>query len=574
MVGALMLRSACLSDAGSAEEAPAGFAYEPPEGWKSEVLKDETKATVFTHPAGRAALIVLSLPVSASVAMEQVPAAFEKVLREVQEMPLQLVRESRLDLAAGAVVQREYRVQEGEGESTPMLAAFIRQGSLAVMVGLTAPAEELAAFQAPFRRCVETVRVSGPGTTAPPRAIREEPPPDVAATLKALDAARQAGILPEAEYREKQATLGEGAQPTGSTARATASAAEAKVQPIRTTVSPAPVVPAAAVIRLKTHVCQDPLAKVEALRLLMPIDWRFEGGVHWSVDCTVMPVNAQFRVSNPAGTEEFEVFPNQVFFWDTQGPPPTLTGRYFGAEIRRPLDAQEALQQLVIPRYRGGNVQGEVRLIEVQSLPQLVQELPLEGQKAQAAKARIGYTRQGVPWEEEIYCVVEQYPVVTMPHRTFWFVEYTFSFKAQQGELTRSSKLLQTIAFSCKLNPHWLNQVAQVKEMLIAGQIQTIRNNAQLSDLLARTSSQMRQENLEQFNRRQQANDRIVDNFCQGIRGVARYHDPYKGYEVELPNGYPYVYANNLGEYILTESPSFNPGESSNLQWQQIQPRR
>jgi hypothetical protein len=34
---------------------------------------------------------------------------------------------------------------------------------------------------------------------------------------------------------------------------------------------------------------------------------------------------------------------------------------------------------------------------------------------------------------------------------------------------------------------------------------------------------------------------------------------------VELPAGYGHAWANNLGEYIVTEDPTFNPNVDSNL---------
>ena len=68
-----------------------------------------------------------------------------------------------------------------------------------------------------------------------------------------------------------------------------------------------------------------------------------------------------------------------------------------------------------------------------------------------------------------------------------------------------------------------------------------------------------------------QANDRVIRNFSDNIRGVERYNDPFSGNEVELPSGYGNAWANNLGEYIITESPSFNPNVGSNLNWQQIE---
>ena len=66
----------------------------------------------------------------------------------------------------------------------------------------------------------------------------------------------------------------------------------------------------------------------------------------------------------------------------------------------------------------------------------------------------------------------------------------------------------------------------------------------------------------------------IAQSLSDSIRGVERYYDPNQGREVELPAGYTNVWGNPLGEYVLSESPSFNPNQGSNLHWQQIQRRQ
>jgi hypothetical protein len=60
---------------------------------------------------------------------------------------------------------------------------------------------------------------------------------------------------------------------------------------------------------------------------------------------------------------------------------------------------------------------------------------------------------------------------------------------------------------------------------------------------------------------------RNAGDISESIRRVNSYYDPYKGYAVEIPNQYKYVYANPLGEYIVTHNPNYNPNVGSNLNW-------
>ena len=54
---------------------------------------------------------------------------------------------------------------------------------------------------------------------------------------------------------------------------------------------------------------------IEAFRMLIPGDWEFDGGLKWRLDNPGIPVEANFRIRNPRGSEAFEVFPNLPFFW-------------------------------------------------------------------------------------------------------------------------------------------------------------------------------------------------------------------------------------------------------------------
>ena len=103
---------------------------------------------------------------------------------------------------------------------------------------------------------------------------------------------------------------------------------------------------------------------LEAFSFLMPVDWLFNGGLIWILDNPGMPATAAFTVSNSKGAEEFEVFPNQPFFWTTNqqllGMFPSGS-RYFGNEVQPVMNASQALQQIVLPRFR--NHVGNLRVI-------------------------------------------------------------------------------------------------------------------------------------------------------------------------------------------------------------------
>jgi hypothetical protein len=338
-------------------------------------------------------------------------------------------------------------------------------------------------------------------------------------------------------------------------------------------------------VRFKTFSCVDRSGTgIEAFRMLIPAEWRFEGGVTWRLDNPGMPAVAGFRVSNPAGHEEFEVFPNQPFFW-TDNPmlrqmfPPG--SRYFGNEVRPPVGPVEALKKIALPRFRGKGQR--LKVVREEHLPELakalgagVQRQPGISAAADGARIRIEYQRDGLTMEEELYGLVEAYgfPVQSMAGtftNTMWTVSYLFSFKAERGHLDERAPLFTTMTSSFRLNPQWFSKVNQVVEYLISRQIQHIRNVGELSRILSRTSNEISEQMMQSYEERQKVYDRVSENFSQHIRGVDEYYDPVGERRVELPAGYRQAWTNALGEYIVSESEDFNPNVGSNQNWQKME---
>ncbi|MDY6987510.1 MAG: hypothetical protein SWQ30_05570 [Thermodesulfobacteriota bacterium] len=325
---------------------------------------------------------------------------------------------------------------------------------------------------------------------------------------------------------------------------------------------------------------------IEAFRMLIPSDWQFEGGIKWVLDNPGMPASASFRVWNPTGTEEFEVFPTQPFFWTNNQMILSMFpigSRYFGNEVRPPANPVEAIKEIVIPRFRH-NVSG-LRIVNEQPLPDLARAVgagtppqPGLSVSADGAKIRVEYNQQGKTMEEELYTVVQSMaiPIQTMAGvvtNINWYVDYIFSFKAEKGKLDGNAKTFQAIAYSFALSPKWFAKYNQVVEYLIQRQIQQIHSVGQLSKIISQTSNEISEMSMKSYYERQAVNDKIADNFSQYIRGVDKYYNPIEEKNVELPVGYDNVWANSLGEYVLSESPSFNPNIGSNLNWQRIKKR-
>lgn len=320
---------------------------------------------------------------------------------------------------------------------------------------------------------------------------------------------------------------------------------------------------------------------LEMFQMLAPANWQMRGGCRWLLDNPGMPATVALQIYNPQGLEAFEILPNMNFTWNNAPMSQMLFppgSRYFGAEVRPLVGVSEALTGYVLPRYR--SAAPNLRVIKEEKLPELPSlvrsEAPLSGGWAEGGRVRIAYDSPAGAIEEEIYAVVEAYrmPIPTMfatSELVIWSISYLFSFRTAAGCLDAQEKLFTTMIQSFRLNPQWYAAYKSLIQTLTQQQIQRIHHIGQISQIIAQTSDQIRQQNMQSWYNRQATYDRLSTDWSRSMRGVDGYYDPHRAETVELPGGYGHAWANNLGEYILSEDPNFNPNLGSNLNWQPMQ---
>ncbi len=325
-------------------------------------------------------------------------------------------------------------------------------------------------------------------------------------------------------------------------------------------------------MRMKKHTCVDGQGTgLEMFSMLAPVGWQANGGCRWLLDNPSMPAAVDFQIFNPQGAEMFAVFPNINFVWNNNrmafmfNP---VGSKYFGAEVRQPVSIREAFHTLILSRYRG-NVQSLQVLSEapVPELPQIARsEAPIVGGSAEGGKIRVHYSLQGQQYDEELYGIVEIYPLPG--GLILWYTNFLFSFRAGAGLLDATADLFKAMIYSFRPNPQWLAAIKSIAQSLAQQQIQRIRHIGQIGEIYARTGREIREQNLNDWYAKQAVYDRLSTDWSRTIRGVDAFYDPHREEVVELPGGYGQAWANNLGEYILTDSLDYNPNIGSNLSWQ------
>jgi hypothetical protein len=332
-------------------------------------------------------------------------------------------------------------------------------------------------------------------------------------------------------------------------------------------------------MKFVTYTCKDTQGtNMDVFKVLIPSGWQTTGGVQWLQDNPGMPAVISFCLSNPSGPEAFEVFPNQPFFWSTN-PMTWMTNppgsKYFGNEVRQPMPAQQALREIIVPRFRGNrsiNVTKEDHIPGLLDQVRTVPKAAFDQTQSDGAKIRIQYPQDNQQIEEEIFAVVEMNrtmapSMVGMVEMIFWMIDYLFSFRAKSGQLDASSDLFRTILTSFRLNQQWFARFQQISQYLIQNQITHINNVGQISQFISQTYNQISDQNLQGFYERNQMMDNIAQQMSQANRGVESFLDPNSGNNIELPAGYNQAWTNPLGEVIVSDDPNYDPNKETDQNW-------
>ena len=77
---------------------------------------------------------------------------------------------------------------------------------------------------------------------------------------------------------------------------------------------------------------------------------------------------------------------------------------------------------------------------------------------------------------------------------------------------------------------------------------------------------------MEAWENQQASQDRIAQAWSQTMRGVETFAEPGGAATVELQSGFDNAWSNGVGEYVLSDRPSFNPNTVfTNQNWTRME---
>ena len=344
-------------------------------------------------------------------------------------------------------------------------------------------------------------------------------------------------------------------------------------------------------VRMVRVAVPDLLCKTTASTVLIPADWKLEGGVIWRQN-VAYPTAVHGRIFNPKGVEQIAYYPSLLFADGVResaaqnaqiaGPDAMRAAAagfpegssYMGNEVRRiNADPVAVLKEYALPRYRRDLA--NARVVEAVDMPALAKAKfeslgNPKGATVKAVRVRFAYDVNGVAMEEDFLCYWGASPI--LPPIVGWGFEFQ-SFRAEKGKLDATMPLFHVINRSAQIDLKWYAGMLDVQAQMHRDGMNAIAEAGRLSKYIAARSNEVNQMITDGYWKAQQANDRIYDNISQSIRGTQRFTDPYSQRSMELPNDYRHAYMSPRGEIIMSNDPNFNPAIEFREDWRELKPK-
>jgi len=338
-----------------------------------------------------------------------------------------------------------------------------------------------------------------------------------------------------------------------------------------------------------------------AMSVLIPVDWTFQGEVKLAqrIGDPADLVKLVFRTTSPDGRLAIELLPSWNWSWvddpmmrqaiQNQSAMAAQLGRA-PTQMMPPMTARDFLSKVAVPKLRPG-----AKLLGIEPIPDLDPALQSQVKQAQAlasqaglqtrlradeARARIQLPAGKAPAEEWITAVVITH-ATAMPtltpgsgqmrqsamHQSS--AESIYALRAPPGELPAHEKLFRTVISTVRVDPAWQARVTQVQASMSASNVQSAQDR---SKIIAQSAEAQRRSIQGAYEAHQKAEDKSAERFSDAMRGLQTYRNPVTGEDVKLSNQYGHAWASGNGEYVMSDTPGFKPGDVLQGHWTELQP--
>jgi len=297
----------------------------------------------------------------------------------------------------------------------------------------------------------------------------------------------------------------------------------------------------------------------------------------------MMPATCGFKASG-CGVE-IQALPGQAFFW-TSLPQVRMShpvgSTYLGATVCPPITAPDFIRRIMLPALRDDA--DELTLVSESQPVDMGNTLGFEAtfkscgiSESCGAGARVKYQQNAKEFEEELYCTITSFKFALpaggdLIDCVFWMADSLFSFRGERGRIDEVKDILQTVMYSIRYNPQWLDKNNRIVLFLKDRQINKPYSLRQLSIDLDGGVVQY-SDGMQYRDQRQSAYRWIADSLCRN-NSTDEYYDPIQQICVRLPAGYDDAWASDTGEYLLSNHNDLSSDNRFTEIWKVMEPLR
>ncbi len=339
---------------------------------------------------------------------------------------------------------------------------------------------------------------------------------------------------------------------------------------------------------------------MQALTLLIPTDWQFQGSVQYNTNTACHPdiVHLAFRATSPDGRFAIEMFPDRHWMWSADPQMVRMlqmsnqqTAEYGrkSCELMAPMNAAQYLERYVVPgARRGANVLG------VEPMPEMEQQLQQQAREDEATAARMGVRgqiRADVSRVRLAYNAdrqqVEEWLVAETVTAGMMGPSYNIrtgrmgqamyydcggflltAMRAPEGQLQSMEKFFLMMLSTIRLDPAWEGRVSGVISQMSADDSRAAMQRSAIATQYGQDTSRMINQG---YQSRSKMQDSAFHQWDRAIRGVQTFRNPNTGDTVELSNEYGHAWAGGGNQYVLSDQEGFNPNATLGGSWTHLE---
>ena len=298
-----------------------------------------------------------------------------------------------------------------------------------------------------------------------------------------------------------------------------------------------------------------------AFRLLVPTDWRTEGGmiasgVQWNV-VDLVETNIQFRATSPDGKSFFGWYP-RFYFQD-----PAAILRSSGGALRpqpgQALNGRRIYPFMNVGQYVQTIVFGQLSAKEFQNpriignpvpAPELKPWVPQAASRADFGYVNFECTVRGMPMIGRIYAITYDL------HGAVWSTGGTFGWLAPATRWKQDERIMELCIRSFRLDPRWAQRAAAASEQRARTHHQVIQEMNRIDSEITRNRSQTRSD--------------IQEEVYKVLTWQIETYDPESGKLKYLPM-YNHAWTDGRGNYFLRDHDDGTVPLMNASEWRKLQ---